>query len=127
MRLLLCIGAICLAASGTAFAYGSSTPAEGCWVRFYGDKDYARPLVRVTGPYFLNSFAGPGYVGQLSVRDFPARIHSLAVGPQAHLVVFGERAFTKELTTLGADRKVPDLTALGFPKSVGSLKIVCDR
>jgi hypothetical protein len=119
--------ALGLSLSGAALAYGPSTPAEGCWVRFYGERDYTRLLVRVTGPLFLNSFAGPGYVGQLSVRDFPARVHSLAVGPQAHLVVFGERAFTKELSTLGPDRKIPDATALGFPRDVGSIKIVCDR
>lgn len=105
----------------------SPQPREGCWVRFYGEQEYRQPLVRVAGALFLNSVMGPGYVGVLPVRDFPRRVRSLAVGPDARVFVYAEPGFRTETAALGPDEKVANLASLGFPKGVGSLKILCGR
>jgi len=105
----------------------SAQAREGCWVRFYGEQEYRQPLVRVAGALFLNSVVGPGYIGVLSVRDFPRRVRSLLVGPEARVFVYAEPGFKTELAEIGPDDKVADLASLGFPKGVGSLKILCER
>jgi hypothetical protein len=120
MRLLL-VFVLCVASAPAHSA------REGCWVRFFGEQDFKRPIARVVGALFLNSVMGPGYIDAVSVRDFPRRVRSLAVGPEARVVVYAEPGFKSELAKLGPDDKVADLGTLGFPKSLGSLKILCQR
>ena len=96
-------------------------------MRFFGEEDFKRPLARVVGTLFLNSVFGPGYVDAVSVRDFPRRVRSLAVGPDARLYVYAEPGFKTEVAAVGPDDKVSNVGELGFPKSVGSLKILCGR
>jgi hypothetical protein len=119
MRFLLLLLFLCCSTTAQA--------REGCWVRFFGEAYFKRPLARVVGTLFLNSVMGPGYIDAVSVRDFPRRVRSLAVGPDARLFVYAEPGFRSEVAAVGPDDKVPDVGELGFPKSVGSLKILCGR
>ena len=96
-------------------------------MRFYGEQEYRQPLVRIAGALFLNSLIGPGYIGAVAVREFPRRVRSLAVGPEARVFVYAEPGFKTETAALGPDDKVANLASLGFPKGVGSLKILCER
>jgi hypothetical protein len=122
--MLLCLFLFCASAEA---ASPRAAKHEGCWVRFFGDEDFKRPIARVVGALFLNSVFGPGYIDAVSVRDFPRRVRSLAVGPEARVFVYAEPGFKSEVANLGPDDKVPDLASIGFPKAVGSLKILCAR
>ena len=105
----------------------AAKPGDGCWVRFFGESDFKRPIARVVGNLFLNSVFGPGYVDSISVRGFPRRVRSLAVGPEARVFVYAEPGFQSQLASVGPDDKVADVGPLGFPKQIGSLKILCGR
>ena len=100
-------------------------PADRCWVKFFGETDFKRPVARVVGNLLLNSVSGPGYIDSVSVREFPRRVRSLVVGPEARLFIYAEPGFQRELASVGPDDKVADVGPLGFPQQVGSLKILC--
>ena len=124
--LLLALALPCVAAQAAARS-PAPRPPDGCWVRFFGESDFKRPIARVVGNLFLNSVFGPGYVDSISVRDFPRRVRSVAVGPDARMFVYAEPGFQNQLASVGPDDKVSDVGPLGFPKQVGSLKILCGR
>ena len=123
--MLFCLLLGCAGADADAAARAQKN--EGCWVRFFGDEEFKRPIARVVGALFLNSVFGPGYIDAVSVRDFPRRVRSLAVGPEARLFVYAEPGFKSEVAAIGPDDKMADLGCIGFPKGVGSLKIICAR
>jgi hypothetical protein len=101
--------------------------AEGCWVRFFEEENFARPLQRLAGALYINSIAGPGLIGRMNEEDFFRRARSLVVGPEARLFAYAERGFGKELFTLQPGAKVKDLREIGFPARVASLKVLCQR
>ena len=98
---------------------------EGCWVRFFEEPGLERPLGRLAGAIYINSITGPGLIGQLNEEEFFRRARSLAVGPEARLIAYAEPGFRKEVFSLEPGREVKDLLALGFPKRVASLKVLC--
>lgn len=99
---------------------------EGCWVRFFEEPGLERPLGRLAGAVYVNSLSGPGLIGGMNEEEFFRRVRSLVVGPEARLTAYAERGFSKEMFTLEPGREVEDLRALGFPKQVASLKILCE-
>jgi hypothetical protein len=101
--------------------------AQGCWVRFFEEENFARPLQRLSGALYINSIAGPGLIGHMNEEDFFRRAHSLVVGPEARLFAYAERGFAEELFRLEPGAKVHDLREIGFPTQVASLKVLCQR
>lgn len=130
MRRLL-VAALCL--HGSAYAV-DPTPAtvdpavgEGCWVQFFAERDFKRPMGMLPGGTYINSLAGPGLIGEFDEREYFQRTASLVVGPQAKLIVYAEPGFDKELVTIGPNRKVAALADIGFPQRAASLKVICDK
>lgn len=99
---------------------------ESCWVRFFGAPGFEQPLGRLAGGLYIQSLDGPGLIGNLHLKDFFERTHSLVMGPEARLVAYAEPGFTEEILSLRSGRRVADLRKLGFPARVASLKIVCE-
>jgi hypothetical protein len=101
---------------------------EGCWVRFFEQSGLEQPLGRLAGAVYINSVSGPGpgLIGKMNEEEFFRRSRSLVVGPEARLTAYAERGFRGELFSLEPSREVEDLRALGFPKKVASLKILCE-
>ena len=99
---------------------------EGCWVRFFNGPNFERPLGNLAGAMYINSITGPGLIGQMNEEEFFRRARSLIVGPEAKLLAYAEPGFRKEIISLDPNREVRDLHAIGFPKKVASLKIVCE-
>ena len=100
---------------------------EGCWVRFFEDANFERPLGRIGRSTYINSLAAPGLIGEMQIPEFFRRASSLVVGPEARLIAYGEPGFRKEVLNFEARREVPDLQAVGFPERVASLKIDCEK
>lgn len=94
-------------------------------MRFFAATGFEQPMDRLTGGLYINSFAGPGLIGKLRVKDYFARTRSVMVGPEALLVAYSEPGFRDELVRLEAGRKVGDLSKIGFPKRAASLKVIC--
>ncbi|HUF81886.1 MAG TPA: hypothetical protein VMN03_12160, partial [Burkholderiales bacterium] len=55
---------------------------EGCWVRFFDEPRFERPLGRLAGAIYINSIAGPGLIGEMNEEEFFRRARSLVVGPE---------------------------------------------
>ena len=89
---------------------------EGCWVRFFNEPNFERPLGNLAGPMYINSITGPGLIGQMNEEEFFRRARSAVVGPEAKLLAYAEPGFNKEIFTLEPNREVKDLQAIGFPK-----------
>jgi hypothetical protein len=100
---------------------------DGCWVRFFAEPAYRDSMGLLGGAFYVNSLAAPGYIGDLEVREYFSRVRSVEVGPQAQIILYAAPGFDKEIARLAPAQKVPDLRAIGFPKRVESLKIICDR
>jgi hypothetical protein len=100
---------------------------EGCWVRFFEDANFERPLGRIGRSTYINSLAAPGLIGEMQIPEFFQRASSLVVGPEARLIGYAEPGFRKEVLNFEARREVPDLQAVGFPERVASLKIDCEK
>lgn len=117
--------------AGVAFAvdpspsYLDPKQGEGCWVQFFDEREFARPMGRLAGNLYLNSTAGPGLIGRMSDEEFLRRAQSLIVGPEANLIAYAEPGFDREIVRFEAGRKVPALREAGFPEKVASLKIAC--
>ena len=130
MRLVL-LASLCIHASAFALDPTPSTvdPAvgEGCWVQFFAERDFKRPMGMLTGGTYINSLAGPGLIGEFDEREYFQRTASLVVGPEAKLVIYAEPGFDQELVTIGPNRKVPALNDIGFPQRAASLKVLCER
>ena len=100
---------------------------EGCWVRFFNEPNFERPLGNLAGPMYINSISEPGLIGEMNEEEFFRRARSVLVGPEASLLAYAEPGFRKEIFTLEPNREVSDLQAIGFPKDVASLKIACEK
>ncbi|HEX6318111.1 MAG TPA: hypothetical protein VFZ84_04490 [Burkholderiales bacterium] len=100
---------------------------EGCWVGFFSEPGFERPMGRLAGALYINSIAGPGLIGTLNEEQFFRQARSVVVGPEARLVAYAEPGFRKEVFSLEPQREVQDLRELGFPGRVASLKILCER
>jgi hypothetical protein len=99
---------------------------ESCWVRFFGAPQFKQPLGRLSGGLYIQALDGPGLIGNLRLKDFFERAHSLVMGPEARLVAYAEPGFAAQILSLQSGREVADLRKLGFPARVASLKIVCE-
>ena len=124
-----------LAALSLALSAGAADPTppqhdprdgDGCWVNYFNEPGFEEPLGRLAGAVYINSIAGPGLIGQMNEEQFFRRARSLVVGPEARLTAYAERGFRAEVFSLEPGREVKDLRALGFPKKVASLKILCE-
>lgn len=128
----LCLSALLFALSLPAAAVDLNPPqldpkySEGCWVRFFDKPGMKEPFGRIAGQLYINSIAPPGLIGNMNEEEFFRRARSLEVGPEARFVAYAEPGFRKEILDLEPGRELPDLRAIGFPKEVASLKIVCE-
>ena len=100
---------------------------DGCWVRFFDERGFRKPIGRLAGNLYINSIEGPGLIGKGSDKEFLHRSESLVVGPEARLIAYEEPGFRKELVDLGPGRKVSDLARIGLPARIASLKISCTQ
>lgn len=112
------------AAADPSPAYSDPKEGDGCWVRFFAERDFREPLGRLAGPLYVTSTSGPGLVGQLDENEYFSRVHSVAVGPDAKLYGYAQPAFSEEILALEPGRKAADL-GVDFARRVVSLKIVC--
>jgi hypothetical protein len=99
---------------------------EGCWVRFFAEPDFKRPIGRLAGGMYIYSIEKPGLIGEVSEKKFLNEARSAIVGPEATLRAYSEPGFDKELVVFEPQRKVAALRALGFPARIASLKITCE-
>lgn len=133
MRLLHCLAVTTIAAACAPALSADTSPAtvdpatgEGCWVRFFGEHDFKRPIGRLAGGMYIYSIEKPGLIGEVSEQRFLKEARSAIVGPEATLRAYAEPGFDKEVMVFERGTKVQDLDALGFPARVASLKITCD-
>lgn len=119
--------ALTAAAADTSPSFVQPKVGEGCWARFFEQPGFAEPMGLLSGALYVNSLAAPGYIGELSVREYFSRARSAAMGPQARMLVYASPGFDREMARIAPGEKVADLSAIGFPKRAASLKIVCDR
>ena len=119
--------ALTAAAADTSPSFVQPKAGEGCWAKFFAQPRFAEPMGLLSGALYVNSLAGPGFIGEVSVREYFSRARSAAIGPQAELFVYASPGFDEEIARIGPGQKVEDLSAIGFPKRVASLKIRCDR
>jgi hypothetical protein len=130
IRSILAALALCLSAAATAVDLNppqlDPKYGEGCWVLFFDEPDFARPLGRLAGAVYINSITGPGLIGEMNEEEFFRRARSVQVGPEARLIAYAEPGFRKEVFALEPQQEVEDLRELGFPKGIASLKILCE-
>lgn len=94
--------------------------ASGCWVTFYGKREFKGESVTLLGPVELSGF------DKSAGRQFKRELDSLAVGPKANLTVFEHQMFKDRYVQFGPGSKEGGLIhRLGFGGRVQSLKLNC--
>jgi len=114
-------------AADTSPSFVQPKAGDGCWARFYGEPGFKEPMGLLGGALYVNSLAAPGFIGNLEVREYFSRVRSAAAGPSAQIILYAAPGFDQEIARVAPGQKVADLAAIGFPRQVESLKIVCDR
>lgn len=93
--------------------------ANGCWVRFYDDKNFRGDTLTLTGPVDMAKMELPGGVW----RDWD----SARVGPRATVITYDNENFRERTATLRAGAQVGDLDdkKLGWFDEVKSARVQC--
>jgi hypothetical protein len=103
---------------------------EGCWVSFFGRRQFRGDSAQLRGRSFIEAFeSGPVVEPDLAAvggQAFLKRVRSLAVGPNARLVGYAEPGFRDQVLTVGPGRNVVDLSVIEFHERVRSLKVFCE-
>lgn len=74
---------------------------DGCWVRFYADRDFRGRSVTVVGPVDLARLD----VGGSTWGDWDSAV----VGPQATVTTFGQEGYRNPSATMRPGQRAPDL------------------
>ena len=93
--------------------------ANGCWVRFFDDKNYRGDVLTLAGPVDMPKMDLPGNVW----RDWDSAI----VGPRAKVTTFDNENFRDRTAVLQPNQNVADLRdrKLGWFEEVKSARVSC--
>lgn len=96
----------------------SNRLADGCWVRFFDDKDFKGDTLTLAGPVDLPKME----LGNVW-RDWDSAV----VGPKATVRTYDNENFTDRTATLRAGQSIPDLRdqKLGWFEEVKSARVAC--
>lgn len=93
--------------------------ADGCWVRFFDDKQFRGDALTLAGPVDMPKMEVPGGVW----RDWDSAV----VGPRARVTTYDNENFRDRTAVLAANQSVPDLRdqKLGWFEEVKSARVSC--
>jgi hypothetical protein len=93
--------------------------ANGCWVRFYENKNFRGDMLTLVGPIDMANMDAPGPAWQ----DWDSAV----VGPKAQVTTFDNEGFRERTATLSAGAHISDLgdTKLGWFEEVKSARVRC--
>ena len=100
-----------------------STPAleSGCWVQFYGERNFKGDVATLVGPVALDS------PDKMTGRQLKSHIDSLVTGSKATLRVYEHSMFKDRSTAFGPNSREGGLiTKLGIGGDIQSLQLECD-
>jgi hypothetical protein len=106
-------------------SYVEPSEGEGCWVLFFAEPDFKRPIGRLPGRVYVGSLTAPGKIGEVDTREFFSYVESIQVGPEASLEVYGEPMFEKRISTLKPGERIAD--ARPIRERMQSMKILCEE
>lgn len=113
------------APAGTLLALVPSQPAaggqlaNGCWVRFYEDKNFRGPSLTLVGPVDM-----PDMDAAIGLwRDWDSAV----AGPRATVTTYDADNYGQRTATLRSGQSVPDLRDqhLGWHEQVKSARVAC--
>lgn len=92
---------------------------DGCWVRFYDDKQYRGDALTLVGPVDMPKMEMPGNVWM----DWDSAV----VGPRAKVITYDNENFRDRTAQLAASQSYPDLRdkKLGWFEEVKSARVTC--
>lgn len=93
--------------------------ADGCWVRFFDDKQFRGDTLTLAGPVDMPKMEVPGGLW----RDWDSAV----VGPRARVTTYDNENFRDRTSELAASQSYPDLRdrKLGWFEEVKSARITC--
>ena len=95
---------------------------SGCWVQFYGDRNFKGDVATLTGPVQLDT------ADKMTGRSLKRHIDSLVTGPKATLTVYEHSMFKDRSMAFGPNSREGGLiTKLGIGGDIQSLQLSCDR
>lgn len=98
---------------------GDTRFANGCWVRFFDDKQFRGAALTLAGPVDMPKMDVPGAIW----RDWDSAV----VGPRARVVTYDNENFRDRTSELAANQSYPDLRdkKLGWFEEVKSARVAC--
>ena len=92
---------------------------DGCWVRFFDDKQFRGDALTLVGPVDMPKMEMPGNVWM----DWDSAV----VGPRAHVTTYDNENFRDRTSELAASKSYPDLRdkKLGWFEEVKSARVAC--
>lgn len=98
---------------------GDTRFANGCWVRFFDDKQYRGAALTLAGPVDMPKMEVPGGVW----RDWDSAV----VGPRARVITYDNENFRDRTAELASSQSYPDLRdkKLGWFEEVKSARVSC--
>ena len=95
---------------------------SGCWVQFYGDRNFKGDVATLTGPVQLDT------ADKMTGKSLKRHIDSLVTGPKATLTVYEHSMFKDRSMAFGPNSREGGLiTKLGIGGDIQSLQLSCDR
>lgn len=93
--------------------------ANGCWVRFFDDKQFRGDALTLAGPVDMPKMEVPGALW----RDWDSAV----VGPRARVTTYDNENFRDRTAELAANQSYPDLRdrKLGWFEEVKSARVAC--
>lgn len=93
--------------------------ADGCWVRFFDDKQFRGDALTLAGPVDMPKMELPGGLW----RDWDSAV----VGPRARVTTYDNENFRDRTAELAANQSYPDLRdhKLGWFEEVKSARVSC--
>lgn len=98
---------------------GNAQFANGCWVRFFDDKQYRGDTLTLAGPVDMPKMQVPGGLW----RDWDSAV----VGPSARVTTYDNEDFRDRTAILAGNQSYPDLREkkLGWFEEVKSARVSC--
>jgi hypothetical protein len=98
---------------------GDTRFANGCWVRFFDDKQFRGAALTLAGPVDMPKMEVPGGVW----RDWDSAV----VGPRARVTTYDNENYRDRTAELAANQSYPDLRdrKLGWFEEVKSARVAC--
>lgn len=98
---------------------GDARFANGCWVRFFDDKQFRGDALTLAGPVDMPKMEVPGALW----RDWDSAV----VGPRARVITYDNENFRDRTAELAPNQSYPDLRErkLGWFEEVKSARVSC--